>query len=318
MLRRLLGSAVAALVFAPTALADGGTTGVIQGWDGVAAPPNGTVHYVTLPGVTDTVLTAIRPRGGRVQRFISIPGSWGIPSVTVNGSTGGLSADGRTLILGDASIQTLPLRTESTFLVVDTKTLRTRGFVSLKGDFAFDALSPDAQTLYLIQHVSTSDLSRYIVRAYDLDADRLLPGRIADRTQRGWVMQGYPLARVTSPGGRMVYTLYTNFGGFPFIHALDTVNATAHCIGVPWRGNQNGLWKLRLSLRDRGEQLALGWPRGATFVSVNTRTFRLSRAAPAGAAFPWWAVAIGGVVLLAACGGGVVRHGRKAVETSGT
>ena len=50
-------------------------------------------------------------------------------------------------------------------------------------------------------------------------------------------MDGYPLTRVTSADGRWVYTLYQNggVGGYPFIHALDTVRGVAHCIGVPLR-----------------------------------------------------------------------------------
>ena len=182
--------------------------------------------------------------------------------------------------------------------------------MKLHGDFAFDALSPDASRLYLVQHLSQDDLSRYVVRAYDLAHGRLLAGRIADRTQRGWVMQGYPMARATSPDGRMVYTLYRNDGGYPFIHALDTVRGTAHCIGVPWRANQNGLAKLQLTLVDGGRQLSLGWRGGKTFISVNTLTYRLSHPATAGAAFPWWAVALGGSVLLAVLAGGAVRRSR--------
>jgi hypothetical protein len=34
------------------------------------------------------------------------------------------------------------------------------------------------------------DIQHYIVRAYDLNAHKLLPGRIADKTQKSWVMQG--------------------------------------------------------------------------------------------------------------------------------
>jgi hypothetical protein len=284
---------------------------VTQGWDGVSSP-DGKLRYVTVPGGTGTALAAIRTQGGRVERFSSIPGSWGIPSVTINGQGGGgLSSDGRTLILGDAAVQSQPLRTDSAFLVVDAKTLQTRTVVGLNGDFTFDALSPDARRLYLIQHVSGNDLSRYVVRAYDLQTRRLLPRPIADRTQRGWVMAGYPLSRVTSPDGRMVYTFYQRSGGFPFIHALDTVSATAHCIGVPWHGKQDGLWKLRLSLRDSGAKLAVGWPQGQTFVSVNTRTYRLSRPATAGATFPWWAVAIGAVAFAALVGGGALARRTK-------
>jgi len=307
MFRCLLGSAAAALVLAPAALADGGTAGVTQGWDGVVAA-NGQVRYVTLPGGDGTALAVIRTRGGRVQRFISIPGAWGIPAVTVNGAGGGLSADGRTLIVGEASRQTTPLRKESAFLLVDTKSLQTTGFINLKGDFAYDALSPDTRMLYLIEHVSAGQLSRYVVRAYDLRSSRLLPGKIADRTQRGWVMQGYPVTRVTSGDNRMVYTLYSNAEGYPFIHALDTVKATAHCIGIPWRGNRNGVWQLRLALRDGGRQVAVARPDGATYVSVNTTTYRLSHPATARAGFPWWAVAVGGAFAL---GGLVVTRRRR-------
>ena len=208
--------------------------------DGVAAP-NGNVRYVTLPAGNGTALAVISTHSGRVVRFTSLPGSWGIPSVTINGSNGGgLSRDGRTLVVGDASPQQVYPRRESTFLIIDTKTLQTRTFARLKGDFAYDAMSPDAKTLYLIQHVSTTDLSRYVVRAYDLDARALRQSAIADKAQRGWVMAGYPLTRVTSPDGRMVYTFYQRGGGYPFIHALDTVSATAHCLGVPWRGSRTG------------------------------------------------------------------------------
>jgi hypothetical protein len=312
MLRRLLWCGIAALALAPAALADGGTAGVTQGWDGVLAP-NGNVRYVTLPAGNGTALAVISTRNGRVVRFASLAGSWGIASVALNGlSGGGLSTDGRTLVLGDASLQKYPLRKESGFLVIDTRTMQPRTFVRLRGDFAYDAMSPEGKILYLIQHVSTSDLSRYVVRAYDLDAGVLRQSAIADKAQRGWVMAGYPMTRVTSPDGRMVYTFYQRNGGFPFIHALDTVSGTAHCIGVPWRGSQDGLWKLRLSLRDSGQRLALGWPRGATFISFNTHTFRLSRPATAGAGFPWWVVAIGGVALVAVVGrGAFARRGRS-------
>ena len=57
--------------------------------------------------------------------------------------------------------------------------------------------SPDGRWLYLIHHVVSTD-NRYQVKAYDLKAGRLLPGAIADKRQAGWLMTGYPVARVTS------------------------------------------------------------------------------------------------------------------------
>ena len=301
MLRRLFWCALVTLVLAPTALAGGPSPGYTQGSEGVRLP-EGDVSYVARQDRAGTALVAVREADGQIILQRNVSALWGIPLVTFDGTTGGLSYDGSTLVLGDASAYngSGPLRPDSRFLVVDTKTLETRSRVNLRGDFGFDALSPDGKRLYLVQHVSNADISRYVVRAYDLARGRLLPGRIADRTQRTWVMQGFPLARATSPDGRMAYTLYRNEGGYPFIHALDTGRGTAHCIGVPWHANQDGLSKLRLTLV--GNDLRLGWPGGRTFISVDTRTYRLRHPATAGAggAFPWWAVALGGVAAFAA------------------
>src|SRR5207237_486058 len=161
------------------------------------------------------------------------------------------------------------------FQVVRTTDLAPVQRVVLKGNFAFDALSPDGSRLYLIQRVSQQNLSRYVVRAYSLDRRRLLPGRIADRTQRGWVMAGYPLTRATSADGRWVYTLYARPDGYPFVHALDTVRGVAHCIGIPWQGNQNALWRLRMSVRDGGRPR-----RGAGAAAEALAPRRGERAAP--------------------------------------
>ena len=36
-------------------------------------------------------------------------------------------------------------------------------------------------------------------------------------------MQGWAVAASATANGRWAYTLYANPGGFPFVHALDTV-----------------------------------------------------------------------------------------------
>ena len=162
----------------------------------------------------------------------------------------GLSRDGRTLV-----VQTLVAGSPTKFLVLNTRTMRVREQFTLKGNYSFDALSPDASKLYLIQRVDAKNYSRYIVRAYDLKTHTLLPGRIADRTQKSWVMQGDAMTRTTSAGGRWVYTLYMNQGGTPFIHALDTVKGVAHCIGIPWASaDQGGLGNVVLTLHGSGSR----------------------------------------------------------------
>jgi hypothetical protein len=176
--------------------------------------------------------------------------------------------------------------------------------VVLSGSFAFDALSPDASHLYLIEHTSLRDHTHYVVRSYDLRTDRLLEYRIADKTQQNWVMQGSAMTRLTGPGGRWVYTLYQNPGGYPFIHALDTVKGIAHCIGLPWTSDQKGLWNIALTLRDGGTSLAVRWRNGSTWLAVDTANWHITHAPAAAAqpgAFPWrWILVFGGCALLVA------------------
>jgi len=310
MLRSLLIAAVAALALAPTATADGGAgPGVLQGGPGVRAP-SGKIRYVAIPGARTTV-EVVRTTNGEVLTWRTYRGSWGIPQVAFDGSRGGLSHDGRTLVLGEAARPPTALRSQTRFLVIDTKRLQVRQTVKLNGDFAFDAVSPDGRKLYLIQHVSAANVNRYVVRAYDLGGRRLLPGRIADRTQRGWVMQGYPVTRLTSGGGRWAYTLYQNPGGYPFVHALDTVRGVAHCIGIPWTGNQNALFRTRLSLRDGGRVLELTGRGGRPLHVIDTRTYRVRQPTVSGDGsgngFPWWALGIGIAGALVMVGAVVAR-----------
>ena len=304
MLRRLLPFALVALVAlvaAPIALADGGSAPVAA--EGVLAP-GGKIRYATLTNGRSTTVNASRTNGV-VIRWRDIRGHWAVPGVAFDGTAGGLSGDGRTLVLMQA--QTAPLPTRSVFQIVRTSDLAPVQRVVLKGNFAFDALSPDGSRLYLIQHVSQQNLSRYIVRAYALDRHRLLPGRIADRTQRGWVMAGYPVTRATSADGRWIYTLYMRPSGYPFVHALDAVRGVAHCVGIPWHGNQNVLWRLRLSVRDGGRALTLRWPSGREYLAIARDTWRISHPGAAarsgsGSGFPWWILGIagGGALLLLA------------------
>jgi hypothetical protein len=291
--------ALVAFAAAPAASAAGGPPQyAAQGGTGVSTP-DGTMHFVAVPAGQNTLIESIAADGS-VWNFPSFKGAWGIPMITYR-DPAGLSRDGRTLV-----VQTLVAGSPTKFLVIDTRTMRQRSSFTLPGDYSFDALSPDASRLYLIQRVDASNYSRYIVRAYDLKTQTLLPGRIADRTQRSWVMQGDALTRTTSIGGRWVYTLYMNQGGTPFIHALDTVKGVAHCIGIPWAStNQSGLGNVVLTLH--GRRLAVHWQSGRRWLNVDTATWRITP--DTGAGFPWrWIVVTSGVL---AAGGALLMLARR-------
>lgn len=298
---------LAALAAAPAAAGDGPMPGVQQLGAGVLSR-GGSTRFVAVPAAADaTVLEQLGTRDGIVRNLVQLPGSWGVPTITYGTDAEGLSPDGRTLVLGDVP-RAYPRRT-SGFLVLDAGTLRVERRIELRGDFAYDALSPHARRLYLIQHVDPANAQRYVVRRYDVPTGRLLPGRVADRTQRGWVMAGYPQARATSASGRFVYTLYQNPGGFPFVHALDTVRGVAHCVGLPWRGDAGGFADMTVSLRDRDRTLAVHRLSGRPWLAVDTRTWRIATDRRAG--LPWLGIGAGAAAALAGAAALVLRRRRR-------
>jgi hypothetical protein len=278
MLRRLVVSlvALAALTLAPAAVADGGgpSPGLMDGWTGVTTVRT-PLRFISLPFGRGTMIVATQKNGGRAVVWRQLRGHWGVSMVAADGTTGGLSRDGRLLVLAEWSPPRNGLRPISRFMLLNAKTLGVWRTLTLRGDFAFDALSPGGRTLYLIKHVPGKDLSRYQVRAYDFATSRLEPRVIADRRQASWVMRGYPLRRVTNGAGRWVYTLYQQNGGYPFIHALDAVNRTAVCIGIPWTGSQKYLWAARLRLDERNGKLTVTGA-GKHQYAVDTTNFRVS------------------------------------------
>jgi hypothetical protein len=271
MVRRLgfLLVLVGALALVPSASAAFPGPMAAQGGTGLANL-DGSLHFIATKAGSDTKIAAVDADGAMVMSR-TIPGSYGTVMLTPNGTAGGLFHDGSEFVLQNTGIQK-----RSSFVVLGTKDLVLRDTITLKGVFGFDALSPDASRLYLIQHTSTQDIQHYIVRAYDLSAHTLLPGRVADKAQKSWVMQGWAVDRASTPEGRWAYTLYANPGGFPFIHALDTVRGVAHCIGLPWTAtDQNAVYNFRLALK--GSSIVVQWQDGRTWRRVDTTSWRISK-----------------------------------------
>ncbi|HEX7527366.1 MAG TPA: hypothetical protein VF327_13710 [Gaiellaceae bacterium] len=270
MIRRLgsLLVVVGALAVVQSAAAAYPAPFALQGGQGLPSA-DASLRFAALKVGADTRIAAIR--GDAIVMARTVTGAFGIATLTQSGLAGGLFHDGSAFVL-----QSIGLKPTSRFMIVNAKDLVPRDTITLKGTFGFDALSPDGSKLFLIQHTSTQDIQHYIVRAYDLKLHKLLPGRVADKTQRSWLMQGWAVDRVTSADGRWAYTLYANPGGYPFIHALDTVRGVAHCIGVPWRGDQNAPWDMRLALRADGTSLAVDQKDGTGFVAVDLSSWKIS------------------------------------------
>ena len=185
-------------------------------------------------------------------RSATLRGAYGVPLVAYDGTAGGLTRDGKLLVL-----ETGPGNARTRFVVLDAATLKLRQSFSFPGTWAYDALSPEGNTLYLTQILSSTSTFRYLVRAYDLQLHQLVKGAIADKSEPG-AMTGLPVSRVASADGTWAYTLYQRLnGGKPFIHALNTRARVAICIDLDWRGNPNNMGDVRLTLSADGQQLVV-------------------------------------------------------------
>lgn len=267
---------------------DAGPTGVLNA--------RGDARVVTIFAGGDTVVAWVRVNGGRILRSRVVPGRFTIPAVAYDGSAAGLSADGDTLTL--ISPRTTFPRKRTPLLLVDVQALEPIDRIDLRGDFSFDAVSPNGRWLYLIQYVSPRDPSRYLVRAYDMWNERLVAAPVVDPHERGEKMRGSPVARVSSPDGRWAYTLYDGAGETPFVHALDTATRSARCIDLDGVSARN-IWNARLRLSSDGATIGVR-ERGRRLATIDTRTFAVSTAGTdhAEGGVPWRPALFGAIVFL--------------------
>jgi hypothetical protein len=149
--------------------------------------------------------------------------------------------------------------------------------VRLRGDFSFDAISPDGRVVYLIQYVDPRNPNAYLVRSMDAATGRMDARPVVDPHESGDDMRGLPLTRATSADGRWAYTLYDGAGKHPFVHALDTVGRRAKCIDLAGNFLGSGPGAFRLRIDSGGGRLVLTEYRKPLY-TVDTHTFRVSPA----------------------------------------
>lgn len=268
MLRLAALALVSLSLVAGSAAAGGGPSpGVSTGWNGVLAP-EGALRYVAMPTGNATVVAAVHVRTGRIERYASVRGTFGIPLVAYDGSAGGISHDGRTLVLTSFVGPAAP-GAVTRFAILSTKRLKRERVLTLRGSWSFDALSPNGRLLYAVEYLP-GNAGNYRVRALDLRNGRLLPGSLADSKQARGEMRGSPMTRASGPGGGWAYTLYAKPNGTAFVHALDTRNRKAVCIDLPWRRVGNAMGDVRMAVRGRSLVLT---QRDTRLAAIDTRSF---------------------------------------------
>jgi hypothetical protein len=254
-----------------TAAKGGPSPGVSVGWDGTVDVAR-AVRYVALPSAKTTAVAAVRTSDGRVLRYATIRGAFGIPFVAFDGTAEGISTDGKTLVLADLGVD----QRQTRFAVLSTATLRLKKAFTLPGLWAYDALSPNGRTLYATQYLGTGANARYNVRSVSLVTGKPVGNAIIDRREPDEQMNGSPYARTRSSNGDWAYTLYAKPNGTGFVHALDTAKRRAFCVDLPWRTTFERLAAVRISLAQGGRALELASRSGDRLAVVDTTTFKVT------------------------------------------
>lgn len=276
-MKSLLGFLVAIALGAAIAVGSAGANGsvyspgLVYGWSGVGQSGEG-VRFVAFGMPKSTIVAAVRARDGHVLRSTVLRGFYGVPLVAYDGTSGGLSGDGRSLVLG--SYGPAPGSSGTTrFAVLNARTLSLSRSIVLAGSWSYDAISPTASTIYFTEHLRAGDQPLYRVRTFDVRTGEL-QGAIVDRLEGEEEMGGAPATRAASSDGRWAYTLYARRGHEPFVHALDTAKREAFCIDLPLRMGYDKQWSLRLKFDERRALLSVrsGRERLAT---VDTRSWKV-------------------------------------------
>ena len=259
----MIATLLVAMALTPAAAAADGF-GLLGAAPRLDDPP---YRYVTLSPRTRhplTVVERIDMRDSTIDRWWYLRGNWYLPAVASDGTAAGF-ADGK-LVLTTSPRRYPPKR--SGFAILDTRLFLRHPQTgqaprhaimrfSLRGACGFDAISPDASTMYLIHNFfGRKRRGQYEVRALDTASGQLRPGAIVDPEEPDERMQGSPVSRVSSADGRWAYTLYTG-SKETFLHALDTISGRAVCVDLPQLEGLREPFQLRLRLDEESGRIVV-------------------------------------------------------------
>jgi hypothetical protein len=264
-----------------------------------------------LYSISGAELVDTDPATGASRRSMQVGASFHLPPATASGMPGGLSPNGRWLVVERSDQRTTHM------LVIDTVALTVTHEVDLTGDFEFDAIDNSGSGLYLIQHLNDRE---YYVRLYDLAAGALTDNIVIDKSDGNQAMTGLRLSGVPSIGGHWLFSMYVRKQDEPFVHALSLDGPFAFCLDLPGAGYEMG-WSLALNAD--GSKLYAVNPSSGTVTEMSTgsdyapaviRTARFQAAPGEGGA---GAAIVVGTTLIAGGPGGLVWIDASSLRLTG-
>jgi hypothetical protein len=220
---------------------------------GVRSPDGATLYGASTEGTAEKPLTRVQALdivSGEVLHELSLEGSYRLPRIGAAETPGGLSPNGRWLVL-EAPLTPSNALSTSRLVVLDTSFNQKPREVTIDGEYWFDGISNSGDNLYLIEYMDKQQRQHYRVRLYHVAARQLEPAIIADKRNGEQVMGGVRQQALPSDDGTWLFSLYLDSDHGPFIHALNLSDQYAICIDLPSQAKQDAaqqrLWALAMS-----------------------------------------------------------------------
>jgi DNA-binding beta-propeller fold protein YncE len=223
----------------------------------IGTPSGDWKHFYSI--VSNSLLDT-NPETGGTQRTLPLRRHYELPRATMSGVPGGMSQNGKWLVLEAWDRDALNVATATHLLLVDTSFASQPVPVELKGNFDFDAISNNGQNLFLIEYLAPQ---KYRVRLYRVGLKALDENIVVEKGKsQTSTMAGVKLMSVPSPDGEWLYTLYAQQNEGAFIHGLQlNGNPFAACVDLPGEGyakDPNAFrWSIAIS------------PKGSTVYAAN-------------------------------------------------
>jgi hypothetical protein len=221
----------------------------------VVSPDWSALYAVDVQNGATTLLARdpIARPGDPPLRQRLIQGEYQLLAPDVDGTAGGLSANGKWLVLGGRSNVSTSgglgrgFGASDRFVVSDTAFAGGMRGVILNGMYRFLAISNDGNNLYLLESPSQGQ-GRFAtqVRLYDLKRSHLAEQPLVDQNNNA-VMLGPRLANVSSPDGQWLYSLDSSGEG-PSVYALNLAGHTLTRLALPQGGGPGTRFAMRASL----------------------------------------------------------------------
>jgi len=170
---------------------------------------------------------------------------------------------------GEQAVLMIRVKQRSTMLIVSPIGQKVIDLPTMAWDF--DALA--GSNLYLLRYLRNG----YQVRRYDLETRRLIARPLKDPHESS-LIAGTPWARVSSPDGRYLFTLYVGPNGATMVHELDLRTATARCIDLPGTGDFNAATSYAMELSHDGRTLWAASPGYGRVAAIDVRTAKVTLA----------------------------------------